>query len=162
MSVSCCVSLGYTTQLLRCTQNRNFAVLVGNCQCWRGASIPSMEHSCWTWRLEIIIVISIVVNTTLAVLQGSPRSLVFACTLFVIIMYAYKTYGTLCEESRATWESWKREGRSSPWFRRYCRAYRPPSVTMGAFFYADKSLTLTNLSIVLNNTASMILTAQEN
>ena len=112
--------------------------------------------------LEIIIVIAIVVNTTFTVLHGSSRSLVIASTLFVIIIYAYRTYGTLYEESRVTWESWKRAGRSSAWFRRYCRAYRTPRILMGSFFYADRALTLTIFSVVLNYTANMVLTAREN
>ena len=109
---------------------------------------------------ELLMIVAVVVNTTFALLHGSQRSLVMASTLFVIC--AYKTYGTMFEESRATLESWKREGRRSPWLRRYCRAYRPPRVNIGSFFYADKSLTLTILSIMLDYTASMALTIQQN
>ena len=101
-----------------------------------------------TLTQEFMLTLAIVVNITFAVLHASPRSLVMASTLFIIVIYAYKTYGTLYEESRTTLESWKRGGRSSAWFRRFCRAYRPPRVVIGSFFYADKSLTLTILSIV--------------
>ena len=111
---------------------------------------------------EFMLITAIVINATLAVLHGSPRSLVLASALFVIIIYVYKTYGSLYEESRVTWESWKRGGRTSPWFRRYCRAHRPARILMGSFFYADKGLALTIFSIVLDNTANMILTTRGN
>ena len=52
-----------------------------------------------------MLIVAIVVNTTFAVLHASLRSLVVASTLFVIVMYAYRTYGTMYEESRATWEA---------------------------------------------------------
>ena len=112
--------------------------------------------------LELLLIVAVVVNTTFAVLLGSPRSLVIASTLFVIVIYAYKAYGSVYEESRETWESWQRGGINNAWFRRYCKAYRPPRVALGTFFYADKSLTLTILSVVLNNTVSMALTAGGN
>ena len=50
---------------------------------------------------------------------------------------------------------------NSAWFRRYFHAYRPPRIAMGSFFYVDKGLTLTSLSLILNNTASMVFTLRE-
>ena len=55
--------------------------------------------------LELLLILAVVVHTTIAVLHGSPRSLVMASTLFVTVIYVYKTYGTLYEESMLTWEA---------------------------------------------------------
>ena len=44
-----------------------------------------------------------------------------------------------------------------PWFRRYLRSCRPVDVPVGSFFYVDKGLILTSLSIVTNNAASLVL-----
>lgn len=111
---------------------------------------------------ELMLILVIVVNATVAVFHAAPRAMVVTFAFFAIAIYTHKDYGATYEGWKLSWESWQRESRSSAWFRRYCRSYRPPRVVVGSFFYADKSLTLTILSIVLNYTASMALTTREN
>ena len=108
---------------------------------------------------EVLAIVTIVVNTTLAVVHDSPRAFVIALMLFTLLIYSYKTFGTVYEESKMTSQTWS-SVRTAAWFRRYCRAYRPPRILIGSFYYADRSLTLTILSAVLDNTANMAITTR--
>ena len=53
---------------------------------------------------EFIVIVGIVINATFAVLRGSPRSVVIAFSGFVLVIYGYKIFGTMYEESRVTLE----------------------------------------------------------
>ena len=116
-------------------------------------------YSTYMLSNEILAIVTIVVNTTLAVVHESPRALVIAMMLFILLIYAYKTFGTVYEEGKVTSQTWSSR-ETSAWFRRYCRAYRPPRILIGSFYYADRSLTLTILSTVLDNTANMAITTR--
>lgn len=116
--------------------------------------------SSYTVTIQVAGMFLIVVNSTLALAYSSIRGLVLGSAFFVIVLLQYKNYGTVYEESCTTLETW-RTVRSDPWFRRYCKSCRPLRVNMGRYYFADRTLVLTMLSIILDNTANLTIGVQQ-
>ena len=104
--------------------------------------------------IEILGIVAVVVNTTLAVIYDSGRAFIISLAALIILLHAYKSYGAVYEESKVSRDSWMSTAILT---RQYRRAYRPGRISIGSFFHADRSLILTMLSIILNHTLNLVL-----
>ena len=71
-------------------------------------------------------------------------------------IYLFKRMGNIYTESQELLSEFL-PACSTPWFGRTCKAYRPLRVNVGSFYYADRTLVLTILTIILTNTASLVM-----
>ena len=113
--------------------------------------------------LEVLGIVTVVVNATFTVTHHSPRAAAISTTLLILTLHSYKNFGNVYEESSKSLRRWSSSmvpAKSA--FSKFCRAYRPLRVRIGRFYYADRSLMLTILSIILVNTANLALTARNN
>jgi len=139
--------LDMSTQRFISTQGRSISVLL---QYFNG------DFGFYTLTMEIIVIIAVVVNFTLAVTEQSLRGFVIASLAVPIVLFTYGNYGAVFDSAKDTLTSWKTTTRGG-WFFKYCRSWRPLRINIGSFYYADRALALTILSIFLNYTASLSL-----
>ncbi|CAG7659417.1 unnamed protein product [Allacma fusca] len=110
----------------------------------------------WTIQTAITTVVGVIINAFLAIIFFKSRSYVIATIGCIVILMLFKNLGQLFEESRETFLSWKKI--TQPEFRKFHRSCRPLRVSVGSFYFADKSLMLTLLTIIVTHSANLILT----
>ena len=76
---------------------------------------------------------------------------------FHLLLHFVRARGNVYEESRETLESWKRLEYKSKYFAKYRRFCRPLRIKFGRFFYAERILLLTVLSIVLVQSTNLVV-----
>ena len=115
-------------------------------------------YSHWVSVSELLGIILIILNIYQAVVTGSFRALMMALGIGVAFSGFLKQLAQPYEASREALLSWERELHRVPkWGKAFHRSCRPIAVPVGTFFFVDKGLTLTVLSIVVNNSASLVL-----
>ena len=109
--------------------------------------------------LQTASIFCVVTNTYQAVVGGSVRSLLLALTVFFGHMQFLEATARVHHTSADVLLEWRRvHRRKLPlWFPRFLRSCRHVSIPVGSFFYIDRGLVLTILSIVTNASASLIL-----
>ena len=102
----------------------------------------------------------VVVNTYLAVVGGSVRSLVLAVGMAYGVVQFLEAMAEVCHTSSDLLHEWRRVSRADLplWFPRFHKSCRFLYIPVGRFFYVDRGLVLTVLAIMLDNSASVILT----
>ena len=93
-----------------------------------------------------------------AVKFRSLRALILAVASGVGRCWYLKHSAMVYETSRDVLIKWKQGKSQGPWFRRFLKSCRVVSIPVGTFFYVDRRLILTTISIILNTCASLILT----
>ncbi|CAG7821480.1 unnamed protein product [Allacma fusca] len=81
------------------------------------------------------------------------------CTTFLINIW--DNMGKLSEISSEIIQSWKGMDGGAMWFKKYLKSLQPIRVYIGSFFYADRGIKLTILSILLDQTSSLLLSIQK-
>ena len=74
----------------------------------------------------------------------------------VVLLYLFQRMGNVYTESSELLSEFV-PNYSTPWFRRVVKAYKPLRVNVGSFYYADRTLVLTILTIIFTNTASLVM-----
>ena len=114
---------------------------------------------------EGALVFVIVSNIFMAIVLEDIPGLVRALAMSFLTRGFYSKLAEVHSMSSAAVDSWKfgmitgngiGNGRSL-WFNKFVRSVRPLRVHVGSFFYVDKYLLLTIMSIILEQTANLIL-----
>ena len=101
----------------------------------------------------------VVTNTYQAVVTGSLRSLVLALAVFYGHIQFVERTAQVHDMSANVLLRWRRVGKGHVplWFPRFLKSCKNVSVPVGNFFYIDRGLVLTILSVVTDSSASLIL-----
>ena len=107
---------------------------------------------------ELLCLNIMIVNVYQAVVFGSYRAMVLVLTVGAGFCFVMALLARVFEASRDMLGSWEREAHNIPrWGRIFLKSCRPVRLPFGGFFYVDRGLALTALSIVIENSASLIL-----
>ncbi|CAG7822645.1 unnamed protein product, partial [Allacma fusca] len=79
---------------------------------------------------------------------------VFGTTFLINI---WDNMGHVSEISSEILQSWNGMDGGAVWFKKYLKSLQPIRVYIGSFFYADRGIKLTILSILLDQTSSLLL-----
>lgn len=111
-------------------------------------------------QIQTAAVFCVVLNMYQAVVGGSVRSLVIAIGVALGFIQFLEATAEVHHTSTDLLEEWKRVSRRKVplWFPRSLKSCRHLHVPVGSFFYVDRGLVLTVLSIMLNTSASVIIT----
>ena len=101
----------------------------------------------------------IVLNTYQAVVGRSVRALVLASAVAYELTKFVEASAQVYHVSTDVLDEWRRVNRSQVplWFNRFLRSCKFLCVPVGSFFYVDRGLVLTIMSIILDNAANLIL-----
>ena len=106
--------------------------------------------------MQAVVISVTIIDMTIFILNQSVRALLAAVTTGTIMMSLYSTMGKIYEDSKGIPKEWLLSC-NDPWLKKRCIAYRAPRVQIGSLYYADRGLIITMLSIVLQNTANLVL-----
>ena len=109
---------------------------------------------------QTIAIVCVVLNMYQAVVGVSIRSLVVALVVGYGFVQLLEATAEVHQTSSDVLEEWRKVSRRDVpvWFPRFLKSCPCLSIPVGSFFYVDRGLILTFLSITLNNSASLILT----
>ena len=109
---------------------------------------------------QTISIFCVVVNLYQAVLLGSMRAFVLALVVGLGLTQFLEVMAGVYHTSSEALREWKRADRRNvpAWFPKFLKSCKFLCIPVGSFFYVDKILVLTVLSIILNTSASLILT----
>ena len=110
----------------------------------------------WTLTMQTTLISVLIIDMTIVILNQSVRALLAAVTTGTIMMSLYTAMGKVYEESKGIPKAWL-VSCNDPWLKKRCIAYRTLRLHVGPFYYADRGLTITMLSTVLQNTANLVL-----
>ena len=96
-------------------------------------------------------------NLFLAVIFGSAKGAIVGILSVALIRIMFGNLARINEASTEVLVSW-RQFDGPRWFRKFEKSCRPLTVLIGRYYFADKQLVLTILSIVTVNTANLIMT----
>ena len=101
----------------------------------------------------------VVLNTYQAVVGGNVRALVLASGVAYGFIQFVKSAAQVYHESTDVLQEWRCINRSELplWSHRFLKSCNFLCVPVGRFFYVDRGLVLTVLSIILDNSANLIL-----
>ena len=114
----------------------------------------------WTLVWQTTFISVFVIDITIAVVSQSVRALLVAASIGTMMAYLYTKMGKVFEESQGILHAWL-PWCNDPWLKKRCEAYRALRVNVGSFYYADRGLILTMLSIALQNTSNLVLTLRD-
>ena len=102
----------------------------------------------------------VVLNTYIAVVGGSLRSLVLVLAIVSGYVQVLQVTAEVYQTSSDIMQEWKGVKREDLplWFPRFWKSCKVLYIPVGSFFYVDMGLVLTVLSIMLVNSANLILT----
>ena len=109
--------------------------------------------------IQTASIFAVVFNTYKAVILGSVRALLLALTVCMGHIQFIEATAQVYDTSSDVLRNWRHVRRRDvpPWFPRYLRSCRIVYVPVGSFFYIDRGLVLTVLSIITNGATSLIL-----
>ncbi|CAG7730352.1 unnamed protein product, partial [Allacma fusca] len=110
--------------------------------------------------VEVLVIATSSLTYYLAVRLSGARAvhqLVVAAFATSFLINIWENMGQTYEISSGVLQSWKDMEGSALWFKKYLRSVKPIRVFIGSFFYADRQIKLTIISIVLNQTLSLLL-----
>ncbi|CAG7730780.1 unnamed protein product [Allacma fusca] len=85
------------------------------------------------------------------------HQLVVALFSTTFLINIWESMGQISEISSEILQSWKGMDGGAMWFKKYLKSLQSIRVYIGSFFYADREIKLTILSILLNQTSSLLL-----
>ena len=117
----------------------------------------------WMVLIQVGMLTYMILNIYQAVAFDRWQSLVLALTGGSCVRYFLGQTAQVHEQSAALLSDWarkcgkQRNGREAGWFRRFLRSCKEVHVPIGSYFYVDRNLMLTSLSIIMNTSASLVL-----
>ena len=111
-------------------------------------------------NIQSVTIFCVVLNAYLAVVGGSVRSLVLALGFAYSFVQLLEATAEVYHTSSDVLHEWRRVNRGDLplWFPRFWKSCTFLYIPVGRFFYVDRGLVLTVLAIMLDNSASVILT----
>ena len=108
---------------------------------------------------QLSATLGVVIHTYQAVVTGSLRSLIISLVVFYGHILYLNVSAEVHDASANALLQWRRVGKGHVplWFPRFLKSCKNVSVPMGNFFYIDRGLVLTYMSVVAHNSASLIL-----
>ncbi|CAG7787057.1 unnamed protein product [Allacma fusca] len=111
----------------------------------------------WLMTIEVMFINAIVANLFLAIVVGQVRFLIIGMLCVVNVVFLFSSCGDVYEQALKTLDSWmlllhRRE------FRKFYRSCLPWRISLGGFYFVDKALVLTILSVVVHQTLNLLLT----
>ena len=114
----------------------------------------------WTlWLFQAVVICVIVFGICEAVWGEGPRKihvLISASGLILIQTVVYSKLVSVFDSSRVVLTEW-RHYRGHAWFARFLRSTPPIRILLGSYFYVDKQLVLTSLSIIAQNSVTLLV-----
>ena len=140
--------------------------VMGNAFAWTHRSLHVLQkqfasfYGNYMSAIQTSAIFGVVLNSYMAVVGGSVRSLVLAVGLAYGFVQLLEATAEVYHTSSGVLHEWSRVNRRDLplWFPQFLKSCRFLCVPIGRFFYVDKRLVLTVLAIMLDNSASLILT----
>ena len=109
--------------------------------------------------IQTASIFAVVFNTYKAVILGSVRALLLALTVCMGHIQFIEATAQVYDTSSDVLKKWRHVRRRDVplWFPRFLKSCRIVYVPVGSFFYIDRGLVLTVLSIMLNAATTLIL-----
>ena len=119
----------------------------------------SQLYSSYLLMIEVWVIYTSVLNLYLAVEWHSIRSLILATGVALGCCWAVREFAEVYETSEGMLNTWRRSEHvhGNIWFRKFLRSCKPARIPLGSLFYIDKGFILTVLSIIIDNSANLIL-----
>ena len=111
------------------------------------------------WFFQVVVIGVIVFGICGAVWGEGQRKLHMAISaggVIVIQTYVFSKVASVFDSSRAVIVEWCRCG-GHAWFARFLRSTPLLRVFLGSYFYADTQLVLTSLSIIAQNSVTLLV-----
>ena len=124
-------------------------------------------YGLWPLGFQITFVFGIILNNFLAVVYYNVRSFILAILGMFLLINFFRRFADVHCTSEEAISSWRELESSNPnqmwvkWFKKFRASCRPIRINIGEFFYVDKTLVLTIIYIIINNSATLILTYKE-
>ncbi|CAG7730401.1 unnamed protein product [Allacma fusca] len=117
-------------------------------------------YGTWVLGCEAGLIWVVVINIFIMVVFGTVRSFVNTFITSWMFLQLFKMLGQVHDLSKEILWSWKGAPAQNHTIAstKCIAAFRPLHVSVGSFYFADKSLFLTILSIILTSSANLILT----
>ena len=110
----------------------------------------------WTFSVEVVACIAVILNCSIAIVVLSLKTTLIATASLILRLTVFGNLEKVNEGSKRLILTC-RSIRSDPLLRRKLIATKKVRVKVGSFFYVDRSLILTILSISLTNTANVVM-----
>ena len=114
------------------------------------------------WAVEVILTTMVVFGVCGSVWTegaGAIRIFLVAMLSFYVLVTVWKGLGDVYQNSVEVLATWSQQEGNSLLLRKFIRSTRPVRVEIGSYFYADRSMVLTLLDIITQNTFSLLLAA---
>ena len=111
----------------------------------------------WVILKELLDIIVMILNIYRAAVMGNYRAMVLVFAVGAIFAWLLQQLAGVYEEWKLVLHSWRKVRRVRKWGRMFLKSCRPVGIPVGSFFYVDRGFMLTVLSIVVYNSASLIL-----
>ena len=144
-------------------ENRvKFHVLVHN---YRSLAVLQANYASvychWIPTMQLVNFVTVILNLYLAVVGRNIRAFVLAFTVGTGFCWTLKQLAGVYEASMNVLGSWERRREFVHKLgQKFLKSCRPISIPVGSFFFVDRQLILTVLSIIINSAATLILTKQ--
>ena len=113
------------------------------------------------WGLQITILSTATFATVAAVTSEEGRRKVHMAVTVIasmaIFASMYTKLASVHDYSKDVLFQWRQCRRERAWIWRFLRSTPPVSISLGSYFIADKGLVLTSLSIVAENSVSLLV-----
>ena len=122
----------------------------------------SQLYSTYMLGLEMFAITTAVLNLYMAVEFHSFRPLIMAIGSSATYWWGMMEFAEVHETSRGMMEAWRRSEhvQDDVWFRKFIHSCKPIRIPLGSFFYIDRGVILTIMSIIISSSASLILAKQ--
>ena len=114
------------------------------------------------WSLVVILVIIVVFGLCGSVwAEGAQTVRLYIVSTFclgLLTTLLWKGLGAVHESSAEVLSHWKREEKLSLHIHKFLWSTRPVRLEIGSYFYADRSMILTLLNIIMTNPFNVLLT----
>ena len=137
---------------------RDFVKLASKC---RALTVLQAEYASiyrhWIISKELLDIIAMILNIYQAVAIRNYRAIILVFAVAAVLSWILQQLAGVYEEWKMALHSWQTVPQVPKWGRIFLRSCRPIGIPVGSFFYVDRGFMLTVLSIVINNSATLIL-----
>lgn len=110
---------------------------------------------------EIAILFYSIIHIVLAVVFQEVRYGIFGVVSCLLLLGMFSNFAELHSLSEDSIHSWKIGILRQSWFAKFHHSCRPLKIYIGNFYYADRQLLLTIISIIIDNVTSLIISYKD-
>ena len=137
---------------------RDFIKFASKC---RALTILQAEYASiyrhWVISKELLDIIAMILNVYQAVVIRNYRAIILVFAVAAVLSWILQQLAGVYEEWKMALHSWQKVPQIPKWGRMFLRSCKPVGIPVGSFFYVDRGFMFTVLSIVINNSATLIL-----